>query len=942
MSTLRSYGIRIALLVWAAASLPAQGISNVTVSHITYSSVNINWNTTTGQSSLIQYGTTAALGSNQDEKTPVSTTEHHQYLSGLSANTTYYYKVCNNISSCDPTIRTFVTAAAPVPLPDLPIATTRLTVPPKPVVPANQRFTVAADCSDFQTRINAVAQLDGNLNYEILIPVNADCAIASNAGAGDANASSFYLPAKSGPNPNGTGEIIIRSAAADSELPPEGSRVDSSFYSRMPTLRNNVWGVRELSSPNSNGTCTSGQLWWDFIASLSNSWALKACTSPSTNGYTLVARTSFSGTPPSSCTPSTWYYRTDTSSSANGIYWCAPAGKLYRMQLGRYFAFTFNANAHHYRFLGIQFSVVPFTNPHPAFLNAYGTDGSYYVGHFQLPTSVHHIIFDRCRLTALDYPQRVQQLVNSEASSVAFLGNYIDQISYWLPDSNAGSGQTETQIFNLTGGDQLLFDNNYVEGTGFGIIATDDTTGMPTNVVITRNEFAKPPRYRYQSTENTAATGKFYHARHCIELKSGERWVIDGNICDGNFTTVNAAHFIALSPRAGSTSSRKMQDIQITNNTLRNGPGGVYVIGHNDVTFSQMTVARRIMITNNLLLGLDGYLSGVSGSARPGHCFTVQFGAEDITLRHNMCRDNNGVWPAFLWEQYGPSAGLDFRDNIVWHKWANGYGGLVTPGCALGTASLACGWNGWRMERNALINISGQSPSTYPSNNFWQTAESGLLMEDPAAGKYRLLKTSPFRSGAAVVSGVSGPASDGASMGPNHYDLERAQGIVGPVAVRAGDQHATFTFSSSHTGSCVADVSPDATFATGVIRASGAPGTSARMIAASGLTAGTVYYYRIICGGRKTGSFQTASSGGGSTSFTVVVKPPVTWSSITSAVAEFGTTTGLGSFTASQACVGGCTLYLSGTTGRATYYRVLYRNASSQTVARSGILSTIP
>jgi hypothetical protein len=460
--------------------------------------------------------------------------------------------------------------------------------------------------------------------------------------------------------------------------------------------------------------------------------------------------------------------------------------------------------------------------------------------------------------------------------------------------------------------------------------------------VITRNEFAKPARYRYQSTENTAATGKFYHARHCIELKSGERWVIDGNICDGNFTTVNAAHFIALSPRAGSTSSRKMQDIQITNNTLRNGPGGVYVIGHNDVTFSQMTVARRIMITNNLLLGLDGYLSGVTGSARPGHCFTVQFGAEDVTLRHNMCRDNNGVWPAFLWEQYGPSAGLDFRDNIVWHKWANGYGGLVTPGCALGTASLACGWNGWRMERNALINISGQTPSTYPSNNFWQTAESGLLMEDPAAGKYRLLKTSPFRSGAAVVSGVSGPASDGASMGPNHYDLERAQGIMGPVAVRAGDQHATFTFSSSHTGSCVADVSPDATFATGVIRASGAPGTSARMIAASGLTAGTVYYYRIICGGRKTGSFQTASSGGGSTSFTVVVKPPATWSSITSAVAEFGTTTGLGSFTASQACVGGCTLYLSGTTGRATYYRVLYRNASSQTVARSGILSTIP
>jgi len=940
MSTLRLH--LILLLGLAAVPLSGQGISNVTVSHITYSSVNINWNTSAAQNSLIQYGTTAALGMTQDEKTAVLTTEHHQYLSGLSANTTYHYRVCNNSSSCDPTIRTFVTSTAPVPLPALPVPTVRLEVPAKPVVPANQRFTVAADCSDFQSRINAVAQLDGNLNYEILIPVNADCAVGSNAGAGDANQSSFYLPAKSGPNASGTGEIIIRSAAADSELPPEGSRADPSFFSRMPTLRNNVWGVRELASPNSFGTCTAGQLWWDFIASLSNTWSLKACTSPSTNGYTLVARTSFTGAVPSSCTPGTWYHKTDVHSAAIGIYWCAPAGKLYRMQLGRYFAFTFNGNAHHYRLLGLQISVVPLSNPHPAFMDAYGTDGSYYVGHFQLPASVHHIIFDRCRLTSLDYPQRMQQMINSEGSSLAFIGNYIDKVSYWLANSSAGSGQTETQIFNLSGGNQLLFDNNYIEGSGFGIIATDDTAGMPTDVVITRNDFVKPPHYRYGSAENAAAGGRFFHARHCVELKSGERWVIDGNICDGNFSTVNPAHFIALSPRAGAVSSRKMQDIQITNNTLRNGPSGIYVIGHNDVTFSQMTVTRRIVISNNMLLGLDGSLSGISGVSRPGHCFTIQFGAEDVTLRHNLCRDNTGVWPAFLWEQYGPSAGLDFRDNIVWHKFANGYGGLVTPGCAMGTVSLGCGWNGWRMERNAIVNISGQNPSTYPANNFWQAAESGLQMESPSTGKFRLLGTSPFRSGASVVSGVSGPASDGASMGPNHYDLERAQGWVGPVSVRAGDQNATFTFSSAFTGVCAADVSTDPAFTGTVTRTSATAGTSARMIVAGGLTAGTVYYYRILCGSRKTGSFQTASSGGQATTFSVVVKPPSSWTTIANAVAEFGTTSGLGSFTTSQPCVGGCTLYVPATQGRATYYRVHYRNASSQTVARSGILTAIP
>ena len=936
-----TFSFRLTLLSWFAVSLLAQGISNVSVSHITYSSVNINWNTASGQPSLIQYGTTAALGLNKNEDTPVIATEHHQYLSGLSAGTTYYYKVCNNGSSCDPTVRTFVTADAPAPLPAMPVPTVRLTVPPKPVVPSGQRFTVAADCSDFQTRINAVALLDGNLNYEILVPANADCAIGRNVGAGDANQSSFYLPAKTGPNPNGAGEIIIRSAAPDEELPPEGSRVDPTFFSRMPTLRNNVWGVRELASPNSNGTCTTGQLWWDFLASLSNVWSLKACTSPSTNGYSLVSRTAFTGTPPASCAASTWYYKSDVS-SPSGIYWCGPAGKLYRMQLGRYFAFTFNTNAHHYRFLGLQISVVPFSNPHPVFLNAYGTDGSYYVGHFQLPASVHHIIFDRCRLTALDYPQRMQQMINSEASSLAFVGNHIDQISYWLADSNAGSGQTETQIFNITGGDQLLFDNNLIEGTGFGIIATDDTTGMATNVTITRNTFAKPARYRSGSPENAAATGLFYHARHCIELKAGERWVIDGNVCDGNFATVNPAHFIALSPRAGSTSTRKMQDIQITNNTFLNGPGGVYVIGHNDVVFSQMTVARRIVITNNMLLGIDGYLSAVSGSVRPGHCFTIQFGAEDITLRHNLCRDNKGLWPGFLWEQYGPSAGLDFRDNIVWHNFANGYGGLVTPGCALGTASLACGWNGWRMERNAIVNNSGQNPNTYPVNNFWQDVESGLQFEDAAAGNFRLRSASPFRSGAPLVTGLSGPASDGASMGPSQYDLERAQGIIGPVTVTAGDQQATLTFSSAFTGACAADVSTDPTFTGAVARTSSAAGSSARMIVISGLSAGTSYFYRIVCGSQKTGSFITASTGGLSATITVAVKPPAALTSITNAVAEFGNTAGLGFFTVSQACIGGCTLYIPATVGRVTYYRVHYRNTSDQTVVQSGVFTAIP
>src|SRR5258708_30647642 len=210
MSTLLIQTIRLALLALTAASLAAQGISAVSVSDITYSSVLIHWSTVDPQPSLIQYGTTPSLGSTQPERTPVLIAAHHQFISGLTGNTTYYYQVCNNVSSCDPAIRSFTTAPPPSSVPALAIPPQRLVPPAQPAVPPSQQFTVAADCGDLQSRINAVARLDGNLDYEILIPAAADCTVSSGAGAGDANQPALVLPAKSGPNSNGVGQIVIR------------------------------------------------------------------------------------------------------------------------------------------------------------------------------------------------------------------------------------------------------------------------------------------------------------------------------------------------------------------------------------------------------------------------------------------------------------------------------------------------------------------------------------------------------------------------------------------------------------------------------------------------------------------------------------------------------------------------------------------------------------
>lgn len=67
-------------------------ISNVATSNITSSSVQINWNTNEASDSQVEYGLTNSYGSSSPLDANLTTT-HNVTLSGLSAGTTYHYRV---------------------------------------------------------------------------------------------------------------------------------------------------------------------------------------------------------------------------------------------------------------------------------------------------------------------------------------------------------------------------------------------------------------------------------------------------------------------------------------------------------------------------------------------------------------------------------------------------------------------------------------------------------------------------------------------------------------------------------------------------------------------------------------------------------------------------------------------------------------------------------
>jgi Big-like domain-containing protein len=87
-------------------------ISNVTVTNLIASGATITWTTNIAGTSRVDYGTTTAYGATVSDPTLV--TSHSLALSGLSASTTYHYRVTSQASGANPVSTgdlTFVTAA---------------------------------------------------------------------------------------------------------------------------------------------------------------------------------------------------------------------------------------------------------------------------------------------------------------------------------------------------------------------------------------------------------------------------------------------------------------------------------------------------------------------------------------------------------------------------------------------------------------------------------------------------------------------------------------------------------------------------------------------------------------------------------------------------------------------------------------------------------------
>jgi hypothetical protein len=497
-------------------------------------------------------------------------------------------------------------------------------------------------------------------------------------------------------------------------------------------------------------------------------------------------------------------------------------------------------NAHHYRFIGIEF-----TTADPE---------QYYEGLLRVDSLAHHIVIDRCYLHGFDAPGATRRGLTMEGSHVALIHSYLT-INNWkdfgfafVVDSGPGPGK----IYN-----------NFIQGPGITMFWTDNVnTPNRADYEIRRNWLYADEKYKKGSP---TSDGRRYVHRQPLELKRGRRFLIDGNVFENWWADEQGGSEIMLfTPRGGfrfDGNEYGISDITISNNLLRKVPGGIAIAALNIADaggYAQTQVTKRFRIANNLAL-IDGFHSccGWAGGAR-GLVLRIHSGVEDLTFEHNTVYRQTGSGPRLLSLNDEPMEGLIYRNNIVWYNNANNIGGLFyignfpTGSTPPSPKGILDGWAVrvptpfYDFSHNVIPGAeqgnTARNQGIFPPGNFWpgdgDQGEEAIQFVDAPNGNFYLRESSPYKRA----------GTDGRDIGTDIGPLEVAIGRVQHVRVEeVGTDKASVTYFTPDSFSCTVELSPNEDFSGAVRRADPGGEERTRLVGFEGLTPGTRYFYRVLC-----------------------------------------------------------------------------------------------
>lgn len=367
-------------------------------------------------------------------------------------------------------------------------------------------------------------------------------------------------------------------------------------------------------------------------------------------------------------------------------------------------AITTEAGAHHYR---LQFLEIFSTYAANQIVEL--GDGSR--AQASLGEVPHHLVVDRCYIHG--HPTNGQKRgIALNSASTQIVNSYISEIKSRQEDSQAIAG--------WNGPGPYTIENNYLEAAGevFLLGGADPSIRdlIPSDVSFRYNHVAKQPSWR----------GQGWVVKNLLELKNGQRVVIDSNLIEYSWAAGQTGYAIVLTPRNqdGTAPWSAVQDVEITNNVVRHVASGVNILGLDTSTYTE---TNNITVRNNLF-----DISSATWGGKGQLVLTV--GGRNITFDHNtVLTDGSSV----VYAGGSPVSGFVFTNNILPdNAWA-----VMGSNASEGNLTLSMYYPGASFRRNVIIRGNG---GMYPGDNYFPATTADVGFVDAGAGNYRLSSSSQF------------------------------------------------------------------------------------------------------------------------------------------------------------------------------------------------------
>ena len=266
--------------------------------------------------------------------------------------------------------------------------------------------------------------------------------------------------------------------------------------------------------------------------------------------------------------------------------------------------------------------------------------------------------------------------------------------------------------------------NNRLEAAGMSIMvggAEPSIVGInPSDITIARNYMTKPLAWRSVKLV----------LKNLLELKTGRRVTITGNILENTWAATQTGFAIMLGPGETTRTPTLITNVLIANNIIRHAAGGIDIVGANN----SRGTASNLTIQNNLF----DDIGPAWGASNPLLLFLK--GPDYVRFENNTATPS--VIPTSLAGVEGPSAsGFVFQANIF----PFGAYGFKGSGLSGGLPTLTADFPSAVFTKNVLFGAN-VNPATYPPGNYFPALASQVGWVDANAGNFSLAPTSTFKT----------------------------------------------------------------------------------------------------------------------------------------------------------------------------------------------------